>query len=358
MGAAANHEPLVLLRIVRDVASSANPYNPSSVSTRQWDSARPLSEDWAHAPSARRVAEQLKLPWARVKELAFMEPRSQFISLGHALSDGPDDWVTKEQAVYALRLVATRLQLNTLNPGEYRRERAAMVAKAGGRARYDLRLPTDVQISAVCKSWDRALARAGLRDRKKQPRRRIKVLTAQEALDRCFEHHHTEPTAPELLDFCRANGISMSRDRTRQWDAQVADWKESRRQAGRPVPDGPPIPRLRPNYAAPVGAAMEGEVRPQLRNDAEQLIGTVVEYLAQLPPGEGSSRRGYDDWAAKRPGTPYGSTFDRHGGWAHMRRLAQQQMKGPAAAKPTARPGAQSARLGGPARGSRPAVLG
>ena len=128
----------------------------------------------------------------------------------------------------------------------------------------------------------------------------------------------------------------MSRDRTRQWDAQVADWKESRRQAGRPVPDGPPIPRLRPNYAAPVGAAMEGEVRPQLRNDAEQLIGTVVEYLAQLPPGEGSSRRGYDDWAAKRPGTPYGSTFDRHGGWAHMRRLAQQQMKGPAAAKPTA----------------------
>jgi hypothetical protein len=82
-------EPLVLLDVVRDVAEAARSPDPQAVSQRAWDAARDAARDGS--PPARRVAALLRLPWAKVLALAFMDEPGRSIALGHALGEEEQD---------------------------------------------------------------------------------------------------------------------------------------------------------------------------------------------------------------------------------------------------------------------------
>ena len=52
-------DPLALLDAVRTVAEASGEPVPERLSTRRWDAARPLSEKFVGAPTARRICELL-----------------------------------------------------------------------------------------------------------------------------------------------------------------------------------------------------------------------------------------------------------------------------------------------------------
>lgn len=324
-------EPLVLLHMVRDVAEAAGGEHAERISTRAWDRARPLSETFSDAPPARRICEHLDLQWEKLRELAFLPSGRQPIALGKALNERQGNWLTPEYSDYVLALVARRLGARTLTPSEYRVERTRMLA-ADRRSTHggQLRLPTEDQIAAVAGSWDRALGHAGLGARpamgQQPPRQR--PLTIVEALERCYEHYETEPTSVELHAFAKANDIPLARDRARTWASYITEWKDGRRAAGLPVPDGPPPRHRRWDYTQNIGAAQPGE-RRRVPRTREELVEWLVRYLDQLPPRQRSTERGYNDWAATQTGAPSSSAFDAHGGWTVLRAEAHSVRRRP-----------------------------
>jgi hypothetical protein len=330
---ASDFDPLALLQVVREVAEQADADEPENVSTRAWDDARARTNDHADAPAARRICEFVGLPWPKVRELAFMPPRGRRIGLGHALNEKEGGWLTPEYSDFVLRLIARRLRRDTLTPGQYRRERTAMLRAHGSRTTHggQLRLPTEEQVSAVAGSWDQALTHAGLRGRQGLGGQRAAVGPAAivDVLDRCFEHHRAEPTARELETFARANGIPFPRrERGRPWSDYVREWKDRRRAAGLPVPDGPPPTRTRPDYSQDVGAARPGERRGRKAwDDPDEVVDWVVRYLQERPPRENPTQRRYDEWAAQTEGAPWSSNIDRHGGWEAVLRAAQRRLR-------------------------------
>ena len=322
-------EPLVLLHMVRDIAEASGTEYPERISTRAWDRGRPLSETFLDAPPARRICEHLDLSWVRLRKLAFLSPGAQPIALGKALNERQGNWLTPEYSDYVLALVARRLDKHTLTPSEYRVEQTRMLSAApGSRRDGQLRLPTEDQIAAVAGSWDRALAHAGLgaRPARGGRQRRQRSLSVVEALQRCYEHYETEPTSAELHAFAKANGIPLSRDRSRTWASYVAEWKDGRRTAGLPVPDGPPPRHLRWDYTRNIGAAHADERRRRAR-PRQELVDWLLRYLDHLGPRQRSSERGYNDWAAAQTGAPSSSAFDAHDGWAAVRVTAQNALR-------------------------------
>ena len=324
----------MLLQAVREVAEFADPVDGAGISTRGWDDARALSARFADAPPARRIAEHLGLPWAKVRELAFMPPRGRHIGLGHALNERQGNWLTEEYSDFILALIARRLAVRTLTPGQYRAERVSMLATDRGRHTHggQLRLPTEEQIAALAGTWDRALAHAGLRARAGLGGHRARVGPAAiiDVLDRCYEHQGTEPNSNEIEDFARANGIPYPRrERGKPWSAHVSEWKDRRRARGLAVPDGPPPKTQRPDYSVDVGAGVSGERRSKdAWDDLDEVVDWVARYLRQLQRGQRSGQRAYDDWARRQDGAPWSAAFNRHGhgGWVAVRRAAQQRL--------------------------------
>jgi hypothetical protein len=268
-----------------------------------------------------------------VRELAFMARRGQRIALGKALNEHQGDWLTSEHCDYVLQLVARRLRVSTLTPGQYRAERAAMLAADRRRRAHggQLRLPTEDQIAAIAGSWDRALANAGLRARQGRggQRARTTPATIVHILERCYEQHGTEPTVSEIEAFARANGIPYPRrQRGRPWFSYVEEWKDGRRAKGLDVPDGPPPKAQRPDSSSDVGAGHAGERR--MKNTSGELHDCaewVARYLSQLKAGERSSQRGYADWARITDGAPWPAAFTQHGGWVAVRDAAQKLLR-------------------------------
>ncbi len=121
-------EPLVLLSAVREIAEFAGAPKPEDVSTRSWDRSRPLSEQFADVPAARRICEHLELTWAQVLRLAFLDDHARGRALGLALNEQFPEWLTSEYADFILRLVARRLGVDTLTPAEYRAETQRMLS--------------------------------------------------------------------------------------------------------------------------------------------------------------------------------------------------------------------------------------
>jgi hypothetical protein len=251
---ASEFEPLTLLVAVREVAESSGVVEPRRISTRSWDSARGGNDGFADAPAARRICEHLGLRWAKVRELAFMPSRGQRVALGYALNEHQGNWLTPEHCDYVLRLVAHRLHVSTPTPVQCRGECAAMLAADHRRWAHggQLRLPTEDQIAAIAGSWDGALASAGLTARQGigGHRNRAQPVKIVDVLDRCYEHHGTEPTFRDLEVFARANGIPFPRmKRGRAYGDYVREWKDKRRAQGLPVPAGPPPTSARPDHA-------------------------------------------------------------------------------------------------------------
>ncbi len=104
----------------------------------------------------------------------------------------------------------------------------------------------------------------------------------------------------------------------------MEEWKQGRRERGLAVPDGVPPLAERADYTVNIGAAPPGEQRLN-QWTGDDCVAAVAHYLAQLPAGERSSKRDYDDWAKQQtPRAPASSNFDNceRGGWEAVRRKA------------------------------------
>jgi hypothetical protein len=124
-------DTVLLLRGVREIASHADAENPVQVSQRRWDQARRQSKRYTGLPLARDIARRLALPWREVLLLAHTPAEQHAHRLGRAQTRAQQDWLTNEHIAYVLRTVAARLNLRTLTPGQYRAERARMLAGIG-----------------------------------------------------------------------------------------------------------------------------------------------------------------------------------------------------------------------------------
>jgi hypothetical protein len=328
---ASEFEPLALLEIVRQVAVLSSADDPLRISTRSCDAARHLSERFVDVPAARRICEHLRLPWDQIRELGFMTGHARRVALGHALGGEQADWLTEEYSSFVLRLIARRLGATTLTPGQYRTGRHA-TAGAGRGCRSSPRrilFPTAEQIGALAGSWDRALAHAGLAPRHGLGGQHARVgpVPIVEVLDRCYEHHGTEPTLGELVQFDRANDIPFPRkERGRPFASYVNEWKDGRAAEGLEIPDGPPPKPERPDYTRDVGAALVGEMRAKSAWDYDEVVAWVAQYLGELKARDRASQRAYDAWARGQDGAPWASVLERQGGWVAVREEAWKRL--------------------------------
>jgi hypothetical protein len=310
-------EPLVLLEVVRDVAEASGSPDPQALSQRAWDAARDgVSAD---APPARRIAALLRLPWAKVLALAFMDEPGRSIALGHALGEEEQDWLMPEYAGF-------------VPPREYMRERKALLASDDAHWLHGRRLilPNVEQLRLAAGSWDAALTSAGLDDsHSPEYGRRRRPPSIIDILDRCYEAHGTEPTSSESEVFARANGIPYPRrERGRAWSSYVGEWKEGRLGSALAIPDRPPPTALRPDYALDVGAGHADERRAPSREDFDEAVSWAMRYLGQLNPGERATERGYNTWASGQEGAFYTGAFQlHHGGWSKVRDVAWARLR-------------------------------
>jgi len=325
-------EPLMLLRGVREVAALVSPGEPLLATQRAFDAAREGSPAHADLPRARQVTECLGLSWREALAVAHEPEARQNQLLAVKARGSRADWVTEEHVVAVLQLVAHRLGADSLTTGEYRAERAKLLARERYRPSNDrwLLLPDDEQVIACAGSWDAALILAGLtttRDRRAS-RDRPAAPTLVDLLERFHDEHGFQPSARDLRAFARGNGVPYPSERAQRFGAAVAEWVASRSARGEPEPRV--VQRVggrgkrAPDYSGNVGAARPGERRREKWTRTSSAA-AVARYLTQLRPGERSTQRGYADWAAAQPrgAAPAVATIQEFGGWEAVRREAQ-----------------------------------
>ncbi len=327
-------EPLLLLNGVRCVAALANPDEPTATTQRAFDAAREHNPDHATLPPARKITEQLRLPWREVLAVAHAPEARQTQLLGtKTRARSAQDWLTGEHVTAALRLVAARLGVDSLTTGEYRVERAQLLSVDRARWRHGrwLLLPDDEQAITVAGSWDAALRFAELKTTAERlPAREQGTSKLADLLERFYDHYGVQPSLRNLQAFALGNGIPYPRHK-QPFGVAVAEWVASRRDRGLPAPRV--VTRIggrghkAPDYSVDVGAARTGERRLAKWTRAD-CAAAVARYLAQIPTGERSTERGYTDWAATQPSgtTPAMSTILSLGGWEAARRAAQAQL--------------------------------
>src|SRR5579872_5560287 len=180
-------DALAVLHSVREVAALASPDEPTTATQRAFDSVRDRNPEYAALPAARRITEQLRLPWREVLAVAH-EPQARQAQLVGVKTRAPSaaDWLTGEHVATALQLVAARLGADSLTAREYRVERAQLLEADRARWLHGrwLLLPDDEQVIAVAGSWDAALSDAGLKTTGERGTRLPRASTLVDILER------------------------------------------------------------------------------------------------------------------------------------------------------------------------------
>jgi hypothetical protein len=326
-------EQLLMLQGVRQVSERANPSAPEEVTQRAFDAAR-AGSTFPDLPAARNITRALGVPWGEVLRLAHQPETVRAHRLSMKQRERGRDWLTDEHVSFALRAVALRLGGQAPSLSQYRVERARILN--ADRARFlhgrQLLLPDDEQVIAQAGSWPKALRLAGLEDAPTgMTTQRVKVPTLVELMERFCEHYGTQPTRTALEAFASGNGIPHPRSDKQGFRDALAAWAAKRAKQGLPVAPPAPPKHKHPDYVRDVGAARPGEHRRSKRRTAEECVAWVRRYLEELPSGARSTQRSYLDWARGCEGAPGPSSLAPHGGFAHVRRLAQEQMRAGAA---------------------------
>ena len=243
---------------------------------------------FADAPAARRICEHLRLPWQKVRELAFMAGHAQRVALGHALGDAEADWLTDEYCSFALILIARRERQHDAHSrpipsrapgGAPRRPQSAEHCPADplrppnrSRSTGELgRSPCSGRLGSSAWPWWSARTRRPGADRR-CPRPLLRA-------------SWDEPTLGQLVQFARANRIPFPRRERGRLARYLKEWKGWRAARGLDVPDGPPPKCERPDYSFNVGAAVPGRSarRAHGRTTTNSGVGGAVSRRAAAP---------------------------------------------------------------------------
>jgi hypothetical protein len=326
------YDDLGLYTLVGVVAEFVSPEEPTLVTEAAWDAGRAPSGH-SDAPSARAICARLadrkgkSFPWPELLELVFDPARS--ITQTHAQRRADDaDHFTEDHVYYALRLVARERKAKTLAPDAYARARQELIARDRRRGVHLLAdlLPTVGQIERVAGSWAAALEFVGLEVRNGHSWKGERGMAIVEALDL-----HAEATGGWLCNytaldaFASRYGFALSRREVgKSWTAYLEEATVLREARGAKT-KGLPKADTKLEYKLPAGQA--GEFPPRQRGPGFWTKGLCVEaakrYLDELPAGKAASKKGYLAWSTGRDDAPAPSTFDQHGGYEEVMRLAR-----------------------------------
>ncbi len=272
------------------------------------------------APSAKRIATRLGLPWSEVVELALNEQRDVPRTLGRrgAAPRGAAATVRdRERALSALASVATRLGVKKLSAMAYDAERERIAIESHRAAT----LPTSWQIARLYgKSWTAATRDAGLAP---GGRGRRPGIALSDAAELCLHTTGALPTYAELCRFARANYVTIVRagNSNSNWSTALSDLRARRDADGLWTPTRPPAKRDRPDYDAPILTSTPRALGRTFWSTEECVRGLIafLDWLADNgEAGDAATQRRYNRWSAGHPEHPWGKTIIDHGGFTAL----------------------------------------
>jgi hypothetical protein len=288
------------------------------------------------------------MPWREALRVAHEDPTPQSRQLGANEAEENRDWLTTEHVAYVLRVVALRLDADSLTEEQYEAERENLLAEAEARHLHEhrLRLPKAAQIRISIRTelygtrnvgtpqvgtWNRALELAGLKPPRPPQGEDVPTqpLLPLDLLDRYYDAHGAEPTPGRLWRFAGENELPYAVIRGKEvWSRVIQKWRKEREARGLPAPKPPkPVTEGENSLTMLRVGGVKDRGRRGSWNDQDKCLKIIIKYLEQLPPGSRATFNGYKTWAKQQSfRTPYLSALDKHGGWSKMRDLAHQQM--------------------------------
>jgi len=173
-------DPLQLLQAVHEISLLVDPDQPTKTTQRAFDTARSQSQRFPNVPRAKRITEQLAMPWSEVLTIAHEPESGHAQRLAYQEAEDKQDWLTEQYIGFVLRFVAERLGQKTIGPDEYSLERDRMLREDHKRWLHgrQLLLPTEMQIRvALANKVDRQESARAVKTR---TRARTRVATAAE----------------------------------------------------------------------------------------------------------------------------------------------------------------------------------
>lgn len=353
--ASSEYRPEQLYGLVRVIAEEGKPEHPESISIREFDKAR-VATGHDEAPSAKAICERLvdsdgkTIGWPRIKEVAFDDAASLEHVERRRVAEPMATFISERSVYFALRLIAKRLDVKTLTPGEYEDERVKLIKEERqrdpGRALMAHLVPTVGQIEQVsagddddddhqgagsASAWDRALViaelepRAQLRDERRQRGRREDSLPLLEAIDLFVQFNDRLPSKQDINEFGEAADVQLEAIR-RPWREILKEAIKQRRARGLNEPTefpkasgGAGGSQRKPKVKAPAAGSLRGVAR-RLRHGSSRysradLVAAIQVYLEQLDGRRRPSQKNYGRYAATN-GLPAPSNFNKHGGWS------------------------------------------
>ena len=196
-----------LLAIVRQVARAIEADEPLGISQSTYDKAR-SEAGLSQSPKAFRIARRLKLSWPEVLKVA-LESKNPGQELSAKSKLRVRDDLTKAEVVHYLKLVAKHLGVDELSRGDYDEGRIELV-RADARkhsAGQGVLIPTGQMIVSTAKTWENALAWAGLHLSKKSSRT---MYPAEKAIDDFIEDFGFLPSLRQLNRYQTIRGLATS----------------------------------------------------------------------------------------------------------------------------------------------------
>lgn len=198
-----------LLAVLADVARHATPNRPDRVTQASYDAAR-APAGHPGTPRAQRLAERFRRPWAEAVALA-LDPAHAVLSISAREASGPRKDMTRAEVKFALTSIAKRLGVSQLSIHDYDTERERLVREDEDHWRHSGRLrdvlPAGQTIVAHMKTWELALALAGLKLRRPE---RLPAYPPALALADFIADHGFAPTRRMLLDYQARRGMATA----------------------------------------------------------------------------------------------------------------------------------------------------
>jgi hypothetical protein len=274
------HNDQELLFLAREIALAAAPENPSAITQTIFNRARLRSQP--DCPEAAYIARRLQCSWSEVLRIAFSYEGNTFKLLAQRKGITEADRAT---CVEALRLVAERLQLPTLRPDDYEKEREAIIGKRRGTHRASLlkRLPKAAMIDYH--GWDELLLEAGLSSRSRRKNRQ--GMPIPDAVELFLQTQGRLPSLRDLIKFSKEHGFSVQEHKEIKPHTQVL--RERREKQGLWTPSRVPKPSQRPPWQITKASASTAQAFPLARRNywTLELVREGLQLaLKELEPGE------------------------------------------------------------------------
>lgn len=355
--AVAAYLPEELYKLVRNIAKAVKPEDPEALTFKEFDKARLTfkTDDETpkgKIPSARAICKRLAdrdgqpMSWERVKRVALDETASFDHRERRRQAAAPADYLSDRAIYFALRMIAKRLGVKTLQPGQYEDERRVAIKEERQRdvprPLLAQLLPTEGQIETHCvtetgeveAAWDEAIRIAELEPRaqRKATGRKPRSLPLAEAIHLFVQSNDELPSHARLDKFAELADFQFE-SRSKKWREHLQDAIAYRKTLGFEEPTAMPKSPIapggnpgKPDVKAPAPGSIPGVMRRQRKGQAQytrlELVTAIQTYLEQLD-GDRPTQKGYGRFAAKKQ-LPSASNFRHHGGWTALLKEARR----------------------------------